>query len=242
MNGGQAPYTLNWSNGETFEYFIDSLDVGIYSLTVTDGLGAQVTQQVTIIDVPEIQVPAFLWNTQIMGDGFVQVSNAGLQACPGECNGGFGWSSPSFNPNVVLPVTFFPPEDLSGYPFGGVFTGYCGLQEPVLQITDATGCTGTFPISPVPEAGYLDWSVVNVEPACANSGSITINVGTEYAIADLRLLDATYIQIGDVFNVQAIGQDYTWNNLLAGVYHVEQSLAWTLSSRATTSATCQCAS
>ena len=226
LNGGQPPYALSWSNGETFEYFIDSLDVGTYSLTVTDGSGAQVTEQVTIIDVPEIQVPAFCWNMEVMGDGYVEVSNAGLHACPSECNGGFRWSMSSFNPNVVLPVTFFPEED-QAFQLGPVFTGYCGQQEPVLQITDATGCTGTIPISPVPEANYLAWSLVNVEAACGNSGSFTINAGTDYAIADLRLLDAAFIQIGNAFNVQASGQDFTWNNLSAGVYHVEQSLTWT---------------
>ncbi|MBK8497773.1 MAG: hypothetical protein IPL52_02880 [Flavobacteriales bacterium] len=104
-SGGQFPYAYLWSNGATTAV-ITGLDAGTYSVTVTDNLGAQANAQVTLIDVPEIQVPDQNWSGGGMGLGQVYVSAAGLHACPGVCNAGFAWSELSLTPNAIQPVSY----------------------------------------------------------------------------------------------------------------------------------------
>ncbi len=49
VNGGQAPFTYLWSNGETTPT-ISGLAVGTYSLTVTDNVGNTTNANITIVD------------------------------------------------------------------------------------------------------------------------------------------------------------------------------------------------
>jgi Secretion system C-terminal sorting domain/SprB repeat len=49
-NGGNAPYTYLWSNGSTDDY-IDALNVGTYSVVVTDATGCTATNEATVADV-----------------------------------------------------------------------------------------------------------------------------------------------------------------------------------------------
>ena len=54
ISGGTSPYSYLWSNGMT-TYHMDSLTAGTYILTVTDNLGCQLTDSITLIEPPMLQ-------------------------------------------------------------------------------------------------------------------------------------------------------------------------------------------
>ena len=54
VSGGSPPYQYQWSNGETTQD-LDNLEVGIYSVTVTDENGQSETEEVTILQPQEIE-------------------------------------------------------------------------------------------------------------------------------------------------------------------------------------------
>jgi hypothetical protein len=68
--GGTPPYTVQWSNGATTEY-IEFLSAGMYTVTVTDGIGDMATGSGEILVTASHQEV----NTQ----GF-----SGLVHCPGD--------------------------------------------------------------------------------------------------------------------------------------------------------------
>ncbi|SHN38786.1 T9SS type A sorting domain-containing protein [Chitinophaga sp. CF418] len=55
MNGGTLPYSYNWSNGAIMPR-IDKLEGGIYSVTMTDAHGCELTDQTVIIQPEEIKI------------------------------------------------------------------------------------------------------------------------------------------------------------------------------------------
>ena len=76
MQGGTAPYTYLWSNGETTAN-TTGLNAGIYALTVTDANGCTYTNSFTVSDPPKITVnPTVLTQPTCNGaaDGSITVS------------------------------------------------------------------------------------------------------------------------------------------------------------------------
>jgi hypothetical protein len=216
--GGQAPYTYSWDNGGTTEVITD-LDAGTYTLTLTDDLGAEVVQDVTITDEATIQIPDFAWTSQTMYSGYIAVSMAGTRPCAGQCNGGYAWSEIAYTPTLVQPITYNPtPTEMQG--FGPIFIGYCEGEYPYLEITDGTGCVGSFPIDMIVGTGSLPMSIISIEPACGPSGSVTYDPGNG-AIGTIDLLDGAYQPTGQFQFAGGTGQ-MTFNGLAPGDYILER--------------------
>ncbi len=66
VTGGNAPYNYLWSTGATTT-FIDNLDPGNYSLTVTDDKNCTKSATVTILPYPDIQLSVISSNTTCNG-------------------------------------------------------------------------------------------------------------------------------------------------------------------------------
>ncbi|MFZ1398078.1 MAG: hypothetical protein WAS33_14335 [Candidatus Promineifilaceae bacterium] len=226
-SGGQFPYTYLWSTGATTAV-VTGLDAGTYSVTVMDNLGAQANAQITLLDVPEIQVPDMFWTGASMGVGEVLISSAGLHACPGLCDAGFAWNELGCTPNVVSPVTYFPaPDPNFSSGLNPAFTYFCANDVPVLQITDATGCTGSFPVTGLYEELAGPMSLMSVEPACGPTGSITMNAGSGTFFGELQLLDASFNFVGNTVPVDAALPQQIFQGLIPGTYHISRILLGT---------------
>ena len=71
INGGVAPVTVSWSNGEQNDH-VDGLAPGSYLVTVTDAIGCSVNETLDIFELEEIPVPVLLGPTQVNpGDSVV---------------------------------------------------------------------------------------------------------------------------------------------------------------------------
>lgn len=211
VDGGVWPYTYAWSTGAT-TYQITGLIAGTYSVTVTDGSGTEVTQEVTLINTTTLDVLAIV-------DGVVQVSNAGNYACAGQCNGGFGLPE-SYFPGAVQPLTFDPAPFYHEPGMGATFTGYCAGEHPVVTVTDGSGCAGTFTFSAIPELTLEPIVVVGMNGACGDNGAITVDVGLE-CWCQLQLSDADEEPIGNLVDVD--NGTYTFTALPAGNYHITRT-------------------
>ena len=122
--GGITPYTYLWSNGATGQN-IDSLGLGVYSLTVVDSIYCSVEA--------EYEFP-YLWlnlDTNIIGQGCDGIyNNPSVYLQNGEIHvSATGGTSPyDYTGNNGFPVTTF----------------YCQTDSSVytLTVTDANGCVG----------------------------------------------------------------------------------------------------
>lgn len=114
-NGGEAPFTYEWSNGSTGQT-IGSLCSGTYSVTVTDANGCSATSFGQVLEPSEISISMLVENTSCGEEctGFIQPVIAG-----GTAPYSFSWSDGS---------------TLENYPAA------CA-GEYSLTVTDALGCT-----------------------------------------------------------------------------------------------------
>lgn len=135
--GGQAPYSYVWSNAVNgpANYF---LSAGTYSVTVTDNAGATATKQWTLGQV--LQPPSNV-------DQFSYLGLGGLDACPGQCNGGFRLHLPripgGYTFNTTPSMTYsLVGSDVGDYVNNGEvyeFLGACSSQSIQLSISNSCG-------------------------------------------------------------------------------------------------------
>lgn len=150
--GGTAPYTYNWTNGATSED-ISGLNVGTYSLTVTDFRGC------TAVISGTIQQPAVLG----------QVAAITHVNC-------FGGASGTIAVDVfggVLPYSFSwnsgqTTEDIATIPAGNY----------ILNITDGNGCNSNQSYSVLQPAAPLSLSSTAVNVDCKDNWTGSIDVTT----------------------------------------------------------------
>ncbi|MGD1844277.1 MAG: T9SS type A sorting domain-containing protein, partial [Salibacteraceae bacterium] len=154
VSGGTAPYTYNWSNGDTTQV-LNNLAGGSYTVTVTDANGCSDTLT-SFVDEPLLLVAAIGATT----DNFCFGDSTGSLSVIG--NGG------------TLPYTYLwsngdTDSTANGLP-AGTYT---------VTLTDANGCSDTASASVVAPSPLN--AVVNsvTDNQCANdsSGSITLTVG-----------------------------------------------------------------
>jgi gliding motility-associated-like protein len=120
-NGGSAPFTCNWSNGDT-SWTAGNLPAGTYTLTVTDANGCVDTTSVTITQ------PAQLTSTQTSADAACFGAATGTASMTG--NGGTGAYTFTWTPAATSTVN------------GNTSTGNNMLAGSyVCTVTDANGCT-----------------------------------------------------------------------------------------------------
>lgn len=184
VNGGEPPYTYDWSNGST-EPQQTGLAAGIYSLTVTDNLGAQATAQCEVI----------AW----IGNGPVHPAYtglAGLPPCTGECNGGFRLHLPriigmyTFNTTPTLTYTELPEDE--GNPTMDIFVTYeflgaCANTTVQIDINYSCGTiTDAIPIAAIehPAVTFTEFTgSCNGADDGTVSGEVTIILPSDIWIA-----------------------------------------------------------
>ena len=151
VQGGAAPYTYLWSNGQSNQN-IDQLEDGIYTLTVTDVTGCERIESFTV----GLLIPGF---TEMIGFNCNNDDALGTYLVITENPSTVVWT-----PNInAFSVTNPGSGSVHGV-LGGLENGnYC------YQITDdITGCTKEDCIEIVTSSAlYLDNTVVNDENPCS---------------------------------------------------------------------------
>lgn len=157
VSGGTAPFTALWSNNATDYPTLSSLQIGTYSVTVTDNLGCVANASATIVNegAPVLDSQNITPATCNASDGSINITVSGSEPLS------FLWSNASTDQNLT-----------------GVSAG-----DYSLVISDANGCeldlSFTVPVfNPVIISG-----TTIVQPTCQNplGGSVTVTLsgGTE---------------------------------------------------------------
>lgn len=190
ITGGIPPYTLAWNTGDTTS-LIDSLCVGVYSLTVTDDNGAQVSDSV------ELTVP----------QPFTISSSASDVTCPDACDG-----------EVLLSIAGGSPPYSYMWNTGDTTANLTGLCPGIYSVTimDTASCSVAldFTINEPPAIVVTTTNITN--PDCQqNNGSVTVAAsGGNGGPYTYEWLDVN----GDpLIPAQTTA---TASNLLAGIYNV----------------------
>ena len=120
VTGGTSPYSYSWSNNASLNDSAQSgLSAGTYTVSITDGNGCQITQDITLNEPSQLQA-------QITGTTDV--------SCIGNCDG----------TATVLGTQATPPYSYL-WTNGDTTTTASSLcaGNPIVTVTDANGCTTT---------------------------------------------------------------------------------------------------
>jgi len=115
-NGGTSPYTYLWSNGSTVST-VGGLTAGLYSVTITDGMGCTTTNQVQV---------------DVNSSGILVEHDVDAVSCFGDADGAIDLAMMQGTP----PFTFQWTNGASTEDIAGLVSGDYGVF-----ITDAVGCT-----------------------------------------------------------------------------------------------------
>ncbi|MBE0639510.1 MAG: DNRLRE domain-containing protein [Bacteroidales bacterium] len=185
VSGGVEPYTYLWEPGGQTTSFIAGLDVGTYTVTVTDADGCEATYTGTV-GIPECNPPVAepyyyetcgtFTNSVALHDAHPDFENSDL---------------------VFLPVTFPSTEEGSiewGSEIGGelVFNGtftytpaaeYTGIFSVVYFIEDPNGLTATSTLTISVSQMSAQFSEMNIahESCGASDGSATVTLSGGFA-------------------------------------------------------------
>lgn len=162
VTGGTAPYSYNWSNGETSEH-IYNLQAGVYNLTVTDELGctafsgAVINEPATLLDVTFVSTDILCFGGN---DGSIEISiTGGVQPYY------YNWG----NQGEILMNNF--SERIDSLTVGEYF----------IRVTDRNGCTNEQYIT-INEPPLLQSSYTTTDVLCfgesTGAADVTITGGT----------------------------------------------------------------
>jgi len=231
-NGGVGPYTYLWSTGST-STCIFQLTAGTYSVTVTDGLGAVATDEVTVQSEPMPGTSA-IW----------------LPRCPIEWEG--VW--PQYNLIGIAsifstgvepfttddgPIYYLPIDEFGGY----IMLPYPGVSGEPLEftITDGNGCTSNIStVVPQPPT-YLQPQILDVEGACSGGANGRVRV---FVPAEPNGWSSAFKLFGpngylpwtssstyagpNGFGAGDAPREFVRQNLSPGTYHLVQHTNWDL--------------
>jgi len=151
-NGGQAPYTYQWSTGQTTQSITQL--AGTYTVTVSDAIGCTQSATVTINQAPLLAT----------------TTSSGAVSCYGGTNG-----SASVNVSGGTQPYYY-----SWMPFGGGAATAGGLPAGTytVNITDAIGCTTTTMVTVSQPAALTASITANTSVSCngGNNGSASVSV------------------------------------------------------------------
>lgn len=173
VDGGEEPYSFLWSNGAITED-IDNVCEGTYSVTVTDALGATVTQTVDLVAAPG---PSISFTVTDAGCSTLGAIDATI--INGEPPITYTWN------------TGDTTEDLLNVP--------PGFYE--LTIVDFEGCSDTAFVE-VGSSGQLLLEIVVMEPVCGASDGF-IEVSAFVATPPLTFIWNTGATTSSISNVPA---------------------------------------
>ncbi len=218
VSGGQPPYTYVWTPAPAIGQGtsqVSGLGPGLWSVTVTDDLGAQVsdnwllTNQQVIYNVDQ----AYTW---------VYDNSAAHHPCPGFQNGSIRVVTSLLGgvPPYTVTVNGQPPL---GYDIntGEPYFGYFSVTDQIyVDVTDANGCTGSGQV-PIDSPQSLGATASNINPACGGlangSAELTFGYAGPYGPA-LYIWDQTTSEV--VFSNTPFGEPLLLTDLNAGLYGV----------------------
>ncbi|HQW99554.1 MAG TPA: T9SS type A sorting domain-containing protein [Flavobacteriales bacterium] len=220
--GGTPPYTVQWSNGATTEY-IEFLPAGMYTVTVTDGIGDMATGSGEILVTASHQEV----NTQ----GF-----SGLVHCPGDYPYTYlHLEDPHNGPephNVTSPAILYGnfTDHFGPFPYSyiGVWMDVTPGTYNTINWTDAAGCPGSTTLQFSTEWVEPNVSIVSVQGAC-NGSNGRINMAVSGAAANqafrvnVRTLDGQIPpNLAGTYGSRLVSSNstFTFPNLAAGAYWV----------------------
>jgi hypothetical protein len=193
MNGGTLPYSYKWSNGATTSR-IDKLAGGIYSVTMTDAHGCQLTDQTVINQPEEIKIDLGFRDTVLCvgqqlhlsagnpGKQYLWQSDAGFNATTQQVTVGEGG-------NYTLTVT-----DAAGCVAKAEFSMQTSLEalttEFLVSSYNAVGDTVVIMDVSRPKPSQLEWTMpVAARDAGSNAdGSIRLLIFDKPGTYDIGLL------------------------------------------------------
>ncbi|MGE0635668.1 MAG: PKD domain-containing protein [Bacteroidia bacterium] len=160
VNGGTAPFTFNWSSGETTQS-INNLAAGNYSVTVTDANGCTVDLSATLTEPDVLSASVFIGSLTMGGYNIT-------------CNGASDGAIDLTVADGTFPYSFLwsngdTDEDLYGLPAGNYS----------VTVTDNNGCTVTenTALTEPPAVTATIASFSDVLCNGGNDGNATVNAG-----------------------------------------------------------------
>ena len=150
VNGGVAPFTYAWSNGETTQD-ISVLPAGLYTVVVTDNNGCIATAGIIIANGIVINLPFTQIDVNCFGAGTGSIN---LSVSGGTAPIFYLWSNGATTQDLT---------NLSA----GIYT---------VSVTDGNGCTATTPATITQPAPLNFLSVITNAGCTINNGAINITV------------------------------------------------------------------
>ena len=225
VGGGVPPYTFAWSNAETSED-VYSLVAGTYSVTVTDFVGTQVTEQTTVNSLTAYPPAAFLGQrAYCLSNGGASTAHSvvelvGLQEQ--YFNLGYPLPQQPLMFNGVVAEEFLEVSGFSSYLIMASATPGVNYQ---VSFTDNGGCTGTIDLRNGYEVQWPVMSLLGVQGACSsgNNGVIQLALTAEghqqFTDLELRRADHSLVERQVAGNQASLKQ---FSALVPGDYWVVQ--------------------
>ena len=142
--GGTPPYAIAWNTGDT-TFFLDSLPPGDYAFTLTDSLGCQQSDTLTV-------APFTCYELEVAADALATSCN--------NCTNGVAWA---FALNGVAPYSWQWSNGATDSLLTNLPPGTYSVT-----ITDAYGCTGSDTVTVMPFTCYtLDLEVGAQSASCS---------------------------------------------------------------------------
>ena len=150
VNGGSAPFTFLWSNGEITED-LSGLNAGGYSVTTTDAAGCNITDTFTVVNVTSFSLLGIVSaDSCSLGNGSVDITSTG-----GALPFIYSWSNGAIT------------EDLNSVA-AGTYT---------LTITDGSGCVDVATYGINSTASFVSTGVVTNDSCATGNGEIDVAIG-----------------------------------------------------------------
>lgn len=204
VSGGTIPYSYNWSNGDTTAT-IDTLNIGVYGVTITDDNSCSLTSSYTITQPTALSL--FVSSTDITCNGLAN-GTAAASTTGGSGPKTFSWNNSS-GPAIIATTASISSLSVDRYYVTATDSLGCSqidsvdVLEPTLltSLLDSTdlGCNGDF-------SGSTDLTVSGGKIPYTFNWSTSTNTATIAITEDvLNLAAATYlVTITDGNNCQII--------------------------------------